>query len=193
MLHNLHSQSHVLNMALLHCQHIHFSHVGKAGLLMPAPQLVSPSPPPISLYFVMNRQDMEFQESTICFLLEPAAGPWGRHWPSRSLWPVDLWPVGRSAGEAQQLLLPCGHREARGVGVGSSRGLWVGTVRGWGCLIEEGRQLGLSLSRSLRPETSACGVTRLSPECVPRNGLIFCLLLYLRYHFPSGEIRHRNL
>lgn len=66
MFHSLHSQFHVLKMALLHCQHVHFSHVGKAGLLMPAPQLVSPSPPPISLYFVMNHQDMEFQESTIC-------------------------------------------------------------------------------------------------------------------------------
>ena len=49
MFHNLHSQFHVLKMALLHFQHIHFSHVGKAGvtharspacLPLPSPHLI---------------------------------------------------------------------------------------------------------------------------------------------------------
>ena len=107
---------------------------------------------------------MELEESMIWFLFEPRSlGPacpvWGPgtdaspQLPCRPL-ALDLWPsTDRSVGEAQQLLVSCGHR-----GSGSRCGAhpWAvgGASQGRVHLIEEGRQLGLS--GSLRPETSAC-------------------------------------
>ena len=66
----------------------------------------------------------------------PATGPRDRHWPSSDLQTGQL-----SVGEAQQLLITCGHRETQG------------GVRGQG---HSGK--GRQGSCRLGPETSACWI-----------------------------------
>ena len=32
-----------------------------------------------------------------------------------------------------------------------------------------------------------------TPRCIPQDDLAFCLLIYFRHRFSSGELRHINL
>lgn len=97
----------------------------------------------------------------------PATGPRDRHWPSSDLQTGQL-----SVGEAQQLLITCGHRETQG------------GVRGQG---HSGK--GRQGSCRLGPETSACWIIYLQRVFHEMIRFFFPLLVYRRCHFSSGKIK----
>ena len=102
---------------------------GDAGVTRAPTPACPPLPSPISLHLMMNSQDVEFQEATIWFLLEPAMG----HRAGAGAGPpAALWPAGWSVGGAQQLFILCGYREAQGVGVGLTQGSGGGDSQGMG-------------------------------------------------------------
>lgn len=95
-----------------------------------------------------------------------------------------------SVGEAQQLLVPCGQREAQRAGVGLPRG----TGRRGGMP----RGGGKAARAVIRPEAEARNFGLLDvlvpPKCIIQNDLIFLpLLIDFSVPFPSRERRHRTL